>query len=710
MTPRSIAIVGASPKRNTPGNHLVADLPRGGFAGEVYPVNPKYDEIEGLTCYRSIADVPGPVDLVALTVANHRLEEQLKAAIAAGVRAAVIYASCYLEDDGSPPLLDRLRRLAKEANMEVCGGNCMGYYNFDANLRMCAFAVYDEQRSGPIALISHSGSAFGSMLDLSRQFACNIAVSSGQEITTAAADYLDFALDMPSTRVAALFIETVRRPAAFAAALDKAAERRIPVVVLKVGRTEKAAKFALSHSGAIVGSDAAFQAVCDRHGVVRVETLDDLIATCQLLASPRRVASGGITAILDSGGQRELLVDLASDIGVPIAEIGEATTRRLAERLEFGLEPVNPCDAWGTGLDYEAVFGDCLTALTGDPASGIALICADIRASRWISQGYVRRCEAAFRATDRPVGIATVSSRPRYDGLADEFAEIGIPVLDGLAQALTAVRNAFAWRDFLNEKRSAPPPPPADEVIARWRTRLGAGGTLDEAEGLALLADFGVPTLPARVVEDRDAAVAAAGELGYPVALKTAADGIHHKSDVGGVMLALGDEAAVADAYDDFAGRLGPRVLVAPMAAPGVEMALGITVDAQFGPLVMVGAGGVLIEVMGDSRFAIPPFGDDVARRLIDGLKVRRLLDGVRGAPAADMAALAAAVARFSVLAATLGDVIGELDVNPLIAGADGCVAVDALVVAKPPDPSHPGATEPAASDRRVNLGRNHDP
>jgi acyl-CoA synthetase (NDP forming) len=685
LMPRSVAIVGASPKPGTPGNHLVTALGRSGFAGAVHPVNPKYREIEKRACHPTIADAPGPVDLAVLAVANERLEDQLEAAIAAGARAAVIYASCYLEDDGDPPLLERLRQRAREANLEICGGNGMGFYNLDAGVWMCAFPVYDAARSGSIAVISHSGSAFGSLLDMGRQFACNLSVSSGQEITTAAADYVDFALEMPSTRVVALFIETVRKPAAFAAAMEKAAERSVPVVALKVGRSEQAAKFALSHSGAIAGSDVAFQALCDRYGVARVETLDELVATSQLLASPRRVAAGGVTAILDSGGQRELLVDHASDIGVPLAQIGEETTKRLAERLEYGLEPVNPCDAWGTGYDYEAIFGDCFTALAKDPESGIAMVCADVRARGWLSSAYARRCEAAYRDSGKPVAIATISSRPRYDGLADEFADIGIPVLDGLPQALTAVRNAFAWRDFNGEARSTPPEPPPDDVIARWRDRLTTGDALDEAEGLALLADFGVPTLPVRVVENREAAVAAARGLGYPVALKTAMPGILHKSDVGGVKLGLDGADAALAAYDDLHQRLGPRVLVAPMAAKGVEMALGVTVDAQFGPLVMVGAGGVLIEVMRDSRFALPPFGTREAHRLIDGLRSRKLLDGVRGAAPADVDALAEALARLSVLAATLGDALGELDVNPLVARADGCLALDALVVARAP-------------------------
>ncbi|MEE8534081.1 MAG: acetate--CoA ligase family protein [Alphaproteobacteria bacterium] len=683
LAPRSIAFVGASTKTGTPGNHMIVEARRGGFAGAIYPVNPKYDEVEGLACYRSLAELPEAVDLAVLSVANQRIEEQLAAAIDAGAGAALIYASCYLEGDGDPPLLERLRRRARAAGLPVCGGNCMGLYNFEANVWMSLWPLHDGIDPGPIAFISHSGSALGSMLDFGNRLTYNIAVSAGQEITTTAADYLDYALELPSTRVAGLFLEGVRDPQAFTAALEKAAARDVPVVALKVARTEKSARLALSHSGAIAGSDDAFQAMCERYGVLRADSFDELAATVALLAQPRRAGPGGLAAIIDSGGERELLVDLASDIGVPFAEIDEATTAKLAARLEYGLEPINPCDAWGTSHDYEGVFTDCFKALIADADTAIGVFFADIRTGRWLSHSYVRACLDAAATTEKPVAMATLLSWVRHDEVTRSFIDAEVPVLDGAVPALKAVRHAFDWRDFKARAPMTPPEPPAGDVVARWRARLASDGALDEAEGLALLSDFGVPTLPVRVVEDRDAALAAAAALGFPVAVKTAMPGIDHKSDVGGVVLGLADSAAVAAAYDDLATRLGPRVLVAPMAAEAIEIALGLTIDAQFGPLVMVGGGGVLVELLDDARFALPPFDVAHARAMIANLRVKRLLDGVRGKPPADIDALAQTLARFSVLASELGDVIGEIDVNPLMAGPAGCVAVDALVVAR---------------------------
>ena len=690
VEPRSIAIIGASTKRQSLGNRIIGVIREGGFTGPLYAVNPNYDDIDGVPCYPTISDVPETVDLAVLVVANHRVEAQFTALIEAGVPAMSLFSSSYLEDDSDPPLLERLRRLSADAGLMGCGSNCMGFYNFDSKLSICPFGVGASAGPGPITYITHSGSSFTSLLNLGKRLQFNLAVSAGQEIATTVADYLDYALDLPTTRVAALFLETIREPEKFRAALEKAQARDIPVVAIKVGRTEASAGFALSHSGAIVGSDDAFQALCDRYGVIRVATLDDLVATAALLALPNRAVSGGVASILDSGGERVMLADLAADLQVPFAKINEETTAVLANNLEYGLEPVNPCDAWGTVADFETTFPNCFDALVKDPDAALGLWLADIRTGNFLADVFIDACRATAKTSGKPVVLATWVARQRYGGTADELLADDVLVIDGVETALRAVRGAFDYRDFRALPAISPPAPPAPDIVERWRGRLSQGDSLGQAEGLALLADFGVPTVAVRTAGDRPGTLAAAAEIGYPVVLKTAMDGIHHKSDVGGVKLGLGDEAALAAAYDDLARRLGPKVLIAPMAAGGVEMVLGITRDAQFGPLVMVGAGGVLVEVMADAQAALPPIDAHGARRLIDRLRVRRLLDGVRGAAAADIDAVAEAAARLSVLAAALGDCIGEIDVNPLIAGPGGCLAVDALVVGRTPGQEDP--------------------
>jgi acyl-CoA synthetase (NDP forming) len=687
LTPRSVALVGASPKAGTVGLGMIKGILGGGYQGRIYPVNPNYKEIEGLACYPSLAALPETVDHVLLGVANQRLEAAMTEAVAAGARAATILASGYLEGDRDPPLTERVAALARKAGMAVCGGNGMGFYNQEAGVRICGFPPPDWVGPGPIALISHSGSAFSALAHNDRRFAFSLAVSAGQELVTTAADYLDFSLRMSSTRVVGLFLETVRDPAGFVAGLELANRLDIPVVALKVGRTAESAALAKSHSGALVGDDAVHRALFRCHGVIEVEGLDEFANSLLLLSQPRRLVTGGLASIHDSGGERELLVDRAAALGVPFARIGAATRDRLAASLDYGLEPINPVDAWGTGHEYEKVFGDCMAALLDDPDTAIGALCVETRSDRVLHHGYAHAMRRAHAGSDKPVVFINNLAAFGDDDLAVNITRSGIPVLIGIDPGLAAIRGAMMRRDFRARPASAPPAAPAG-LRTRWRPRLAMGMALDEAESLALLADYGVPAAAHRIAESAAEAEAAAEAIGYPVVLKTAMPGLLHKSDQGGVKLGLADGAQVRSAYEDLARRLGPRVLVAAMAKPTLELAFGAKRDPQFGPVVMVGAGGVLIEYLRDQQCALAPFDAAEAQHLIDGLALRPLLEGKRGRPAADVPALAAALARFSVLAADLDGLIAEIDVNPVAAGSDGPLALDALII-----PAEKGST-----------------
>jgi acyl-CoA synthetase (NDP forming) len=683
LAPQSIALVGASPKFETVGNGMIRGVREGKFSGRLYLVNPNYPEIDGLPCYPTLAALPESVDHVVIGVANARIEGQLAEAVRHGARAATIFASCYLPDDSDPPLTKRIAATARAAGLQICGGNGMGFYNLEHGLRVCGFPPPPWLAHGGIALISHSGSAFSGLCHTDRRFRFSLAVSAGQELATTVADYLDFALEMPSTRVVGLFLETVRDPAGFVAALEKARQRDIPIVVLKVGRTAESAALALSHSGALAGNHAAYQALFDRYGVIEVDDLDGFANTLLLFGQPRRAGKGGLATVHDSGGLRELAIDLAAAHDVPYARIDDTTRRKLAARLEYGLEPTNPLDAWGTGHDYEAIFADCLQALIDDPDTALAILCAETRSGFYLHESYGRIVQGVAARTGKPVLMSNNLATVGNDDLAVRCTHMGTPVLVGLAPMMTAVRAAFDYRDF----RLRPPTLPAAAPVgakARWTARLQRGGALDESESLALFADYGMLVMPHRIVESASAAEAATREMSFPVVLKTAMPGILHKSDVGGVKLNLSDVAAVRAAYNDLARRLGPRVLVMPMAGKGAELAFGALDDPQFGPLVMVGAGGVLIEIMADRRFALAPFDSTTARRLIDGLKARPLLDSHRGMPAADIDAVAEMLARFSVLAADLAGLFREIDVNPVLCGPGACVVLDALVVGQP--------------------------
>lgn len=682
LAPASVALVGASTVPNVPGNDMVLELQVSRYPGAVFPVNPKYDEVEGHRCYPSLADLPAVPDLAVLGVGNAALEEQVESAIALGVGGLVIPGSVVVpDDDPADPLRARIRRMAVVGDVPIVGGNCMGFYNVEKWFRTLPFHRPYELTDGGVTLIAQSGSVLTALLWNNQKLKFNLAVSPGQELVTTTAEYMDYALDQPSTRVIALFIETVRSPTAFTAALTRAADLGVPVVALKAGRSPQAAELALSHSGAIAGDDAAYQTMFERYGVLSVKSLDELAATALVLSDERRPAAGGVAAIMDSGGERELMIDLADDIGVSFAAISDATRRVLTDQLDHGLEPINPLDAWGTGRNYQMIFERCFQALVDDPDTAIGVFVADLTSGFYLHESFARICRRVHRRTSKPVVMLTNHTGTDSQDLARRMTDLGVPVLDGTVAGLLAVHHALEYRDFAGRPTISPAPSPPSAVTAKWRARLAQPEMLNESEGLDLLADYGVPTMPHRTASTVDEAIEAASELGYPVVLKTAAPGVLHKSDVGGVALNLTDDGAVRRAYADIHARLGPTVLIAPMVLPDVEMALGIVTDPQFGPMVLVAGGGVFIEVLGDRQLGLVPIDRKIAERMLGKLAIKPILDGVRGRPAVDIAAVAEALVALSNLAADVGDLIAELDVNPLAVTSDGCMSLDALVV-----------------------------
>jgi acyl-CoA synthetase (NDP forming) len=680
---RSVAVIGASARAGTAGHQTLLELRKGGFAGAAYPVNPKYEELQDWRCYPSIAEVPGPVDLAVISLASAQLEETLAACARAGVGSAVIYASGFEEPrEGHPPLIERLTTIARNAGMAICGGNCMGFVNVERGLRATGWYEPDRLEPGPIAFISHSGSTFAAMLHNDRALRFNVAVSSGQEFVTTTADYIRYALGLESTRAIGLFIEAVRDPSGFREAMAIANERDVPVVVLKVGREELTRELVASHSGALAGEDGAYEALFEAEGVHRVEALDEMGDALALFVAGRRAGPGGLASVHDSGGERAMFVDAAATAGVPLAQISDATSKRMEGLLDPGLPPVNPLDFWGTGRDAFAVITACERALLDDPDVAALAFTVDLTTEDDPEGGYIASFLDVWPDTDKPMAMLSnfAAGISRVD--AERLYEAGAPVLEGTLTGLAAFRHLFDHRDRRALPPVARPSPVNGEVRERWHRRLVSGEELTEADALSLLADYGVPTVTARTVGSVDEALAAADGI-WPVALKTAAAGVTHKSDVDGVRLRLSTPEELRAAYVDVSSRLGPRVTVSAMAPEGVEIHLGIVRDAQFGPLVLVAAGGMLVEVLSDRRMALPPLDDARARRLVDGLKVRPLLDGVRGRPAADVGALVGAIVALSWLAHDLGEHLEALDANPVICGPDGCAAVDALVVTR---------------------------
>jgi acyl-CoA synthetase (NDP forming) len=685
LRPASIAVVGASERRGSVGRQTVANLQTGGFEGKLYAVNPGYESVLGIPCFARLDDLPETVEHVVLTVGDARIEAALQDTIDHGAKAATMMSSLVLPDEEPPLLRERISRMVEQSGLVVCGANGMGFYNLADGVWVCGFDTRDNHpRGGNVTLISHSGSGMSGILDCEERIDFNLAVSTGQELAVSMDQYMDYALERPETRVIGLFMETARRPEGMIAAFRKARDKRIPVVVLKVGRTELSARLAVSHSGAIAGRDDAYQAVFDRYGVQRVKDMDELATALIMFAQPHQAAGGGLVSLHDSGGERQLLIDLADEMDVPLTDITPQTRKKLEDLLDPGLPPVNPLDAWGAGgTGADMIMEECMATLMSDPGAAIGAVVHDRAPLGRLYSEYFEYMRRGHAASGKPVFLVSNRQGSGSDPAAVTLTREGMPVIDGIRPFLAGARCLFGYRDFLARPvESLQDANPA--LVTRWRQRLSRGCALDEFESSQLLADFGIPVNPALPTRSAKSVMAAAAQLEFPLVLKTAEPGVLHKTDIGGVHLDIRDAEALQAAYADLAARIGPRALLSPMLdVEGVEMVFGLVRDEQFGPLVMLGFGGINVETMKDVVYALPPFGRQAARRMLDSLGHRAWLDGLRNRSALNLDSLCIAAERFSVMAAALADTLAEIDVNPLIVHAGGCLAVDALVVGR---------------------------
>lgn len=675
LVPSSVAVVGATSREHATGRSVLETFRDLAFDGPVYLVNPRYREIDGHVCHPSLVDLSDSVDLAVMVVSDTRVEDQVTAAIEAGVRAVAIFGSCVVPGDREPALAERLEAMLREADIPSIGVNCMGFCNYEAAIHVNSYR-FPQIEPGHITVLAQSGSVFGCLAG--SRLKPNFAASVGRETSATVVDYMDYALELGTARVLTLFLETIRDPQGFEAVLEKAQAKDVPVVALKAGRSDMAARMAVSHTGALAGDDRTIEAVFRKHGVLRASTIDELIATSLLLARARDVGDGALATIHDSGGEREMICDLASDLGVPFAVIGEKTRTRLAERLDYGLDAENPCDAFGTGVDHDGVMRDCFAALMDDPSTALGAFFLDVSQHNSYSRACANACLAAASTTTKPVALITNHSGTDHHELAWDFTHNhDLPVLDGSVPGLKAVSRAFWRRNWRRRPAEAPVRPNMDRVL-RWRERLHDA---DEATGLALLEDYGIATPRHAIVDSEEGARKAAGEIGYPVVLKTAMPGITHKSDVAGVVTGLVDDAGLIRAWRTMARTLGRRCMVAAMAGDGIEAMVGMTRDPQFGPVVLAGAGSVLVELLDDVIAYRPPVSRLEVEETLAGLKFTRLLEGWRGRAAFGSGALVDAVMKMSTLALELGSHLDALDINPLLITDRGAVALDALVV-----------------------------
>ncbi|MEP5766186.1 MAG: acetate--CoA ligase family protein [Halieaceae bacterium] len=691
VAPASVAVVGATTRAGAVGNEVLVNLLKGDFPGVLTAVNPGHDEILGVPCVPSLAELAEPPEHVIFALGDRHIEAALGEAIALGIPAATIYSS--LELDAAPGLKERIAALAKDAGMLLAGANGMGIYNFRERFWGCGFDTRDHPQPGNVVLLSQSGSGMSGILDCEQRIDFLFAASTGQELVVGVEDYLEYVLELPETRVIGLFLETSRQPQKLLACFARARDQQIPIVVLKVGKTELAAELAISHSGALAGSDASYQAVFDRYGVQRVADMDELATALILFAQPHGLPAGGLVSLHDSGGERQLMIDLAEQQGVGFADLGSATLQKLEDLLDPGLPAVNPLDAWGAGgSDADEIMSECLATMLSDENAALGVVVHDRAPFGRIYQNYIAYMERAHERSGKP--LCLVSSRQGIgdDDLVVETTRRGFPVLDGVAQFLAAARCLFAYRDFLSLPAMQPPvlSPTIVATVASQLAQSGISGSLGEYLSSALLGECGLNLNDMLLLHSEEELEQYAEALHYPVVLKTAEDGIDHKSDREGVVLGIKNQQSLREAYQQLSLSLGPRALLAPMIeGDGVEMILGVSRDEQFGPMLVLGFGGVHAEVLQDVAVLMPPFDAACARRALDKLRLRPLLDGVRGEAAVDIDSFCEMAARLSAIAVAFADDIVEIDINPVKLGAWGAVGLDALVVYQPQTREH---------------------
>ena len=670
---RSMAIVGASARPGSFGSQLAAAVISNNYSGKISFINPRGGAILGHEALPSISELDHAPDVAVLGIAAKNLERALLDAIDVGAKSAVIFDSCHGQTETDMPILQRLKDIAREANLPVCGGSGMGFLNNHSGA-VASFYPCEHMKPGGISLIAHSGSVFTVLGMNDPRFRFDLMVSPGQEIGASVDEYIAYAAGRDTTRVIAVFMESARNPQGLVDSLCLARDAGVPVVVCKVGRTEKSARLARSHTGALVGSHAAYETVFAECGAISVSTVDELMNTALLFSSGRIPGQGGAGLVTDSGGLREMQVDLAEESKTKLAVLSDETNNKLRHILPSELVPSNPLDcAASLTDDFAKVFDNGLQIFAEADEVSMLGFEADMRDDYIYDEALYEHAKNLLNYTDKPVFCYTSFAQTNNRNLGGELIELGIPCLNGAEITMNAIRHLQNWADSRNAYVELPP---------KFTTIKSLPDNLSgEAASLQLLSEFNVPVAQGKVCIDKEALISATNQLGFPLVLKTAEPGIDHKSDQDGVVLNINDVTSLQTAYAELSSRLGARVIVQQQAPSGIELAFGCVVDADFGPLVMVSAGGTLVELFDQREFARAPFGAQKAEVMIKKLSVAKLIEGVRGDVPRDMKAAAQALSDFSCACAALKNHVVEIDVNPVVVTESCAVAVDALIV-----------------------------
>jgi acetate---CoA ligase (ADP-forming) len=651
VLPRSIAVVGASPR------HLAAveTVVRSGVTA--WGVNPNRDDVAGLRCYPSFADLPETPEVAFLMVNHARVEDALEEAAAVGVRAFVVPGVGAEAGPAAKPTSERLAARAKELGAVVLGPNCMGFV-VPGGAAAWNGSPPETTAIGHVAVLCQSGSVADAFLSLGGRIGLRCVISSGAEAVTDAADFLSFFAEDGETRAVGLFLETVRRPDAFLRSLASCAAAGKPVVCLKVGRSEAAARAALSHTGALVGSERAFSAVLRRFSAIEVHDFHELVETLEILGRQRWPHGTRIGGISESGGECALLADHAEAAGVPFHPLPSELAAELSQAFPNFVAPGNPLDAWGIA-DESEVYPGSLELMAEAKAFDILVGQADL--SQFRDPGNDNWCELTLRTLARLAeehdlfcAMTTVHSADPPHRFQELARELDMPLLRGPRDSMQAIANVALRRPWRR---------PAEDRDPHDLRDLLVSGPLPEHESAVVLERYGVEFAPRRRARSPEEAARAAEELGCPLVVKR--DGPAHKSRDGGVVLDIASPAEAADA----ARRLRGPVLVAKQIPRGTEVICGMTRDSDYGPVLVVGAGGRAVEELAHVTATVPPLDLESARELVG--------DAGLSDPDGGIARTLVALGRI----ATSYPEVESIDVNPLISNETGAIAVDALVV-----------------------------
>jgi acetyltransferase len=696
FAPKSIAIVGASDDLRKFGGKCFKKLVESGFKGEIYPINPKYSELGGYRCYPSVGECPTAPDHVAISVSAEHVLKILEDCAAKGTKFATVFTAGFAETGTQLgiEMQHQLRRFADRTGMRLMGPNCSGFVNFVDGLALTGTSAVAGRTlsAGRVGIVAHSGGV-GQISVMLRALELGLGisyqVSCGNDADLDAIDFIDFMVEDDRTDIIMVVAERISDGPKFFKVARKAAERQKPIVIIKLGRTEQGSRAAASHTGAVTGSDAVHDAAFRQVGVIRAEDCSELYLTTMLLAQKRRPTGNRCAAVAISGGSLVLLSDLGAGLGLDWPDYSEGTKEKIGALLPGFGKVANPTDLTAAGVDDPGKFQQVLEFIAEDP--NIDVVIPVMTSTHRDSATVV--AEFSKNASKLAPALLTGIIRGTPPLTIRDLIAGGLPLYRDILPCVKAVRATVDYARFLDRfshrNGRVPERPKGIDQAAAASFLQTTRGILTERESKLALAAYGLPITKELVARDADQAVTIASGLGSRLALKIESTDLPHKTEAGAIRLnvELEDVRAAFEEVMSASRRYAPSaqlegVLLQKMAAPGVEMILGVVVDPVFGPVVIVGFGGEYIEVLRDLAYRKPPFDYDEARAMVSELRGAKILAGARGKPAQDLEALYDAIVRLSWFAHDFGNVIRELDINPLIvheAGL-GATAVDALI------------------------------